>query len=442
MNYNWLRVRYVSEEESNPQEVAVAHIDNEFKQFLWDIYQNLDCLESMSFTFGNVMRKFKYKRLYFSQDPKLQGFCYLPQNRDIESDEELLTKGVHSKKWGALISEFFNLHDRPQDLETVIRAIKTKRSVDLDALADTVEIFDSVIKGYSSDYTEINSCMTDCDYVDFYDRIGVKLAVIYDNTGLIVARALLWTKVDHDMGSDIPAISFMDRIYTLGDQQDAYTKAFKIWAGKNGYYHKQFQDFMEENKGRIVNPQGENIHNVKLTYTTPDDLDDYDEFPYLDTFTYGQGDKLCNEKDGTYLTFSNTDGSYISGTPCGVCGYHYSDEELSYIDSTDDYVCSECISEHYFTCEYCDEIHHDDRMNHVEDQRICDGCLAAYARKCDHCGERFLTENLMFIAGGDGICDSCLLVNYVKCGICNDYFLKGSECEYCKEKVKEETPCV
>jgi hypothetical protein len=173
----------------------------------------------------------------------------------------------------------------------------------------TFEIWEKsdIINGYRSkiyhfnDYDNgynplMNSCMNDESSIAFYQYCpSVKLLVLLDFEKRILGRALLW--VDNE-GRKI-----MDRIYYVYDKD--YFK-FVRWANENDYWYKKgntgVSKFVKNGKEEVIYTKVK-IMNV---FAFPDE-----EYPYLDTFSYFQGEWAYNyQPNGKYWRMINTDGSY------------------------------------------------------------------------------------------------------------------------------------
>lgn len=165
------------------------------------------------------------------------------------------------------------------------------------------------------------SCMRgdDCvieNYFEIYkNESKIKLLVLLktDDDGVerVYGRALLWNGVT--MKSQLEAtttINFMDRIYTADEEK--YKQFFIDYAVRNGYWRKYRQNYT--NLVDVVSPHNRNYYGVELSFILETSLEDYDAFPYLDTFRYGNGnaDILKNKYDESFTWtshgFSSTGG--------------------------------------------------------------------------------------------------------------------------------------
>jgi len=153
----------------------------------------------------------------------------------------------------------------------------------------------------------MNSCMNDeLEYVEFYRYLPVRLLVLVNSEGHIFGRALIWKT---DVGY------FMDRVYTAYDSD--YYK-FVNWAKDNGVIYKAENksgsrvEYMKDGKKSWF-PMS-----VKLNFDVEGyQKDSYSEeatnFPYLDTFIYGQKNILTNDEpvEGNFYVFQDTDGGFL-----------------------------------------------------------------------------------------------------------------------------------
>lgn len=145
---------------------------------------------------------------------------------------------------------------------------------------EILEVFDS--ENLIMESTQGSSCMIDEDedYFDIYVD-NARVAVIRDNAGKILSRAICWTIEDND-GCEY---DFMDRMYY---SHDIFLVKMKAWARQNGY--------------AIL---GENIYNTdeieieKEMYPITDfrihlevPSSEYETCPFIDSFPIGIGSYL------------------------------------------------------------------------------------------------------------------------------------------------------
>ena len=133
-----------------------------------------------------------------------------------------------------------------------------------------------------------NSCMKDeeCeDYIKFYAKNpnAVSLLILKDtkNKDLIRGRALVW-KLNKPVNR-----YFMDRVYTVYDSD---VKLFIDYAKENNWLYKERQSYTENN---IVDPSTNKVETIELLVK----MKDTNEYPFMDTLCYYDGDELSNTGD-------------------------------------------------------------------------------------------------------------------------------------------------
>ncbi len=144
------------------------------------------------------------------------------------------------------------------------------------------------------------SCMNgDSDYLNIYAQ-HKKLRIVimvHTESGDLCGRALLWD-VNHDKHGDI---TFMDRVYVV---EDYMYDLFLDYAAENSWWRKEnYKKY--ENKTTWVNPKTDQSETMKVTIKLNTD---HSEYPYIDTFSYGEDGCIFNSGSYTYL-YNNTDGT-------------------------------------------------------------------------------------------------------------------------------------
>jgi len=148
-----------------------------------------------------------------------------------------------------------------------------------------------------------NSCMRgNGEYMGIYAACPDAQMVVMLNkeTGEQAGRALLWNATIE--GTDTK-IKFLDRFYVCKEMfYDAFVNYAidnKLWYKKN---HKTY-----DNKTILYNPTTEEFEDVKMVIKTKTDFESY---PYIDTFTYGEDGELrnWNEDDKYKYYYTDTDG--------------------------------------------------------------------------------------------------------------------------------------
>ena len=387
-------------------EVDGYHIQYEFLVLMSEIISKFELrgyieLANIKQRYIETMQELKIKYLYVRRD---EYYYYLPENRQIESTQDLESKGMKSKKWTNFFKKFLNT-DNSSLLEKVSRYTKT-RIKDIQDLVNSIKTTKYIYDIYSME--GINSCMSGEEYVKFYEAIGdVELAYMEDpnDDDLIIGRALIWHNVEA-RSLDSARVSFMDRIYSTGDQDDEITQAFKQLAKNKGYYWKKHQSYTH--KTDFIDPN--TMENIELLlYKHCDmDLDEYSDhvYPYIDSMTYGYSNVLTNDASSSYIhEFNDTDGGGLSsGIICDICGERHSEDEITCNEEYDGNVCDSCLDNdgRFFYCDSCHSWHFNETSYYLKDgshegETVCDIGLEKWDYVLDHNGSPVYIGNAINI---------------------------------------------
>lgn len=323
-------------------------------------------IESNRDNLFKLFEKFKASRIYFKDS---NSFAYLPANRVYTDDNCLEKLGVRSTKIGKLLSVLMGCDIDSKLCNFAVSIWREQLNSDKAvALVSKIEILDDPHSAYKkTTETRLHSCMTGRSYPRFYKLISsrngdrkVKIAILKDNAGFIIGRALVWYNVEvakiKGVCQKTPLkITVMDRIYSVGDSSDFITIAFKKYAKENGWYHKYYQS--TEKNELFVNPEGEQIE-LALVFQTHYNLFDIKEtlksfpgFPYLDTFNKGAGNCLMNyTPPKKCYVFTSAKGNFGELYICDSCGtvVHYSNKLFNI---EDEQFCGKCMLEKgYLVC--------------------------------------------------------------------------------------------
>lgn len=223
----------------------------------------------------------------------------------------------------------------------------------------------------------------------------------------IRGRALLWT--------DSEGRKIMDRIYTNRTQDE---QLFKDFAKKKGFFCKLNQNSSSDDP--FVSPSGEE---EELTVRIPIVSEDYDYYPYMDTFKYlvtGKYPYLTNEyrSSGAY-TLTETDGG--NGDSCHVCD-DGREVECPECWGRGGHQCDNCGGEGTLECDSCGGMHEMDcpecdGSGEDEEGNECSRCEGKGNYECDECGGRDIEcgecdgegRNECWLCSGDGAvsCPEC-----------------------------------
>jgi hypothetical protein len=136
-----------------------------------------------------------------------------------------------------------------------------------------------------------SSCMHYKSYFDIYENCkSLKILILKNKEGLLCGRALIWF---------VDGVYIMDRIYTTDDY---IFEMFFDYANKHDFIRKSVQSYSD--KTTWINSDGMKFEKYFKIYTDTD----FSEYPYIDTFSYGNDGFLSNENSFDY-TYNNTDGT-------------------------------------------------------------------------------------------------------------------------------------
>jgi hypothetical protein len=276
-----------------------------------------------------------------------------------------------------------------------------------------------------------SSCMRHGDeewfelYCDNPERVSMVIAV--GDGDLLHGRALLW-KTDQ-------GVTVLDRIY--GTQ--ITIEAIKDYAEAKGYLYKREQNY--SNKTGFI--RGGEAINLELSVGVSAEC--YNYAPFLDTFSYATTDALYNTNRRGCVAMDSTDGiNYLndSRTECCECGARYDDDEITYVDSVNDYVCDSCLSYHYYWIDSVGDYlrESDGDLIFIDGEPEYNDGSFPYVRGeyrhpddvfvCDQCGEHELNGE-----GVGSLCEDCA-EDYAECIECGDIVSRGEmdadgRCETC-----------
>lgn len=96
-------------------------------------------------------------------------------------------------------------------------------------------------------------------------------------------------------------------------------------------------------------------------------------------------------------------------TYCDRCEEWERNEDATYIECEDRYVCSSCLEDYYTRCDECGEYFPSDDVTYVESAEcdVCSNCLEYKFTRCDECGEYFENDDIRYDDDGNALCDEC-----------------------------------
>lgn len=227
-----------------------------------------------------------------------------------------------------------------EDFTKAYKAImdKTDLKFELVSGSDILAGYDT--ENYSDEsFSELGeSCMNDkFDYLKIYENNkNIELLTIkeyfigdddygYEGGYKIVGRALVWNTTS--------GFKFMDRIYYTHVH---YLIKIQKWASINKMYYKR-DNISTDSDFIICGPDGsEKLKSLEVILDN--NINNYDKFPYMDSFCYGSGRHLYTNSDGLvsyskfkdiYGGYDNEDngiedinGEYVSEDDCYFSEYH------------------------------------------------------------------------------------------------------------------------
>jgi hypothetical protein len=164
------------------------------------------------------------------------------------------------------------------------------------------EVYDMTLESGSSSLN--NSCMNGkSDYLDIYTHCkNLKILALFNQNHHLAGRALVWTIIDEEI--DGSEIILMDRVYVT---QDYLYDLFIEHATSNKWWYKQDYKSMH-NKTAFINSEGNVLYRKFKIYTDTE----FDTYPYIDTFQYGDDGFLTNKGNYQY-EYCETGGTRSGG---------------------------------------------------------------------------------------------------------------------------------
>lgn len=254
--------------------------------------------DTVKFTSSNKLDDYLRKLYHVSDEFSIKR--YLMNVSSFSSDDEIWNVNRTEIKIGRLLRKILNSKFTDYQIELFVNKWKSNS---VDRKFKIIKGND-ILAGYNSIYYEPDhggtlnsSCMNDCfNYVNFYtDCENCSMLILLNDKDLIVGRALVW--------KDIENRTIMDRVYYSSDK---YYQSFLTYAKENGWYYKI------NNKSGYSKFRKDNIdYDLKVKISVIDIFKRGSNFPYMDTFYFGQNNILSNrEPVFRYFFMQDTDGGY------------------------------------------------------------------------------------------------------------------------------------
>jgi hypothetical protein len=115
-------------------------------------------------------------------------------------------------------------------------------------------------------------------------------------------------------------------------------------------------------------------------------------------------------------------------TYCEYCDEYEVNDNTTFIECENRYVCHNCLNNHYSYCERCHEYYRNEDVYYIEceDRDVCRDCLDDHYRICNDCEEYFPEDAMTWVESvREYVCNECLKEYYERCEECDDFFLTG-----------------
>jgi len=190
------------------------------------------------------------------------------------------------------------------------------------------------------------------DWFEVYaDTINLRMICLVDKEKNIYARALLWQDVEQD-------IFYLDRIYTaeVFNSSDSIKAVYQAQVYKHAKKltgAKQLNCYsLNHIKNELTTAElGEATQRTPtMTIELKNSFDNYDYFPYADTFQGIEGDlwQTQGENADVLLDQTNGENGHNITCTCDNCGARHHEEDSYYSDVDGETLCEDCAV-------YCEE---------------------------------------------------------------------------------------
>ena len=230
------------------------------------------------------------------------NISYLPAGWESKCNEdgEWCREGRQAGRPAKVIRKLFTKRAltlfKDRDFEGFSNSYKSKFSGDYSfELWNSVRIpmvYDMTIA--SGEGSLDSSCMNDeGEKMGIYKNCkSLRILVLLNSEGLLCGRSLVWSLDD--------GITLMDRIYVVSDFM---YELYLAYAVEHGWWYKKAYGSPGD-KDQFIDDKGEEVRrNFTVTTST-----EFDSYPYIDTFSYGDHGSLNNYGGGKH-EYTNTDGT-------------------------------------------------------------------------------------------------------------------------------------
>ncbi len=289
--------------------------------------------------------------------------------------------------------------------------------------SDKLEICQNPSEVYAMDHDHHGPISESCmrhkprSFFEIYDDAPECSILYLEEGGILLGRALLW-EIDDQF--------IMDRIYY--NNHLVFAK-FKAWAKDHHYFRKAYQNY--DTPRDFINPQTGAKVELQLSLDLPGSS--YEAVPFCDTFKWHDGEVWKNTSADYSFDSTEGDCDYLVGSrlicDCCDCIIQHDDDHTT-VDNSD-IICSSCLDNYYFYCDYCEEYHRDNyRFTEAIDfdEPICQYCAENNFTLCPCCGV-YKEEEDFEIVQGEEVAGEVVLNSKKTVEICKECFL-NYESEY------------
>ena len=134
---------------------------------------------------------------------------------------------------------------------------------------------------------------------------------------------------------------------------------------------------------------------------------------------------------------------------CDCCEEYHHEDDMIWVESVGEYLCSWCVENYYSWCEHCEEYHHNDDMTYIDatGEYVCENCRDnhySYCNECD-CWEKNEDMSCLYDEYGEEhwVCSDCYDRVAYTCENCGETFYNTDAyenlvcCEECNNEVNE-----
>ena len=109
---------------------------------------------------------------------------------------------------------------------------------------------------------------------------------------------------------------------------------------------------------------------------------------------------------------------------CECCESRFHEDDMTWVDSENGYVCERCLQRDFTWCSYCEDYHRDYDVTYVDSvgESVCDNCLDNHFEYCEDCEEYYESDEMYEINGGEKYACKHCIDDYHYCEDCEKYY--------------------